>query len=896
MYVARRERGQKPRVADKADTHTHRVVGLRILAIPTLACHDVGMHTPTVFLSAATIDLEEWRNILADAFMEAGFRVLTQGRSLGMPPRDVRHMLITRIAESDCIIHLAGQGYGSHASDPFPEQPDFQCSWTQFEYYYAHQLDKPVIAFVCAPELSRVGFVEEGDADERARKTDLQETHRERVKSGKFAGTPLATTVRRTLNRPVDTVKTLLVAVAGCVREVHGLGQAGATVAAQLTLRSGLHQLHKPPQGFVGRVADLDILRPLADKGEAVLTGLRGMGGIGKTALALVLAHEWTPQFPDAQMLLDGRGTHANPPSGCDLLAQVIQTFHPTAKLPDDEAQLKSIYHDLLGGKRVLILLDNARDAAQVAPLIPPAGCALIVTSRHSFMLGKTAPYNVGKLLDAEAVELLREFYPALNDADAAALVKLCAGLPLALRLAGAHLALDAAERGGKANVATYLKDLSSGRLATLDADAPDAGEVTISETLRLSEAQLPEAERTAWRQLGVFTASFDARAAAAIVAFFSEKGRPFAEQKATLSETTLNHFVRRSLLDREGEDRFQLHDLAGEYARSQWGEEALAELYLAHAAHYTAVGNEANALYLNGDAVGGLALFDRERAQIEAAYAGLAGREDEVASRQLAYLVNAVAHTSPLRFYPRQQIVWMKGQLHAARRVQDREMEWPALGNLGSAHANLGDAGQAIVYYEEALAIVREISNRRGEGTVLCNLGSSHFELGDAGQAIGYYEEALAIAREISDRRGEGYALCNLGNAHFKLDHAHQAIVYYRQALGIMREIDDRYGIGNSLCNIGSIYHYMGSARHAILNYEEALIVMREIGDQRNESIALWKSALAYVSLGNRPEAITRATSALAIFEALEDPHAAKVLAKLAEWRSGGDSDRAAD
>ena len=106
------------------------------------------------------------------------------------------------------------------------------------------------------------------------------------------------------------------------------------------------------------------------------------MGGIGKTALALVLAHEWVPDFPDAQLFLDARGTQANPPEAGDLLAQVIQTFHPTAKLPDDEGALQTLFYNTLRGKRVLLLLDNARDAAQVAPLIPPEGCALMVTSR----------------------------------------------------------------------------------------------------------------------------------------------------------------------------------------------------------------------------------------------------------------------------------------------------------------------------------------------------------------------------------------------------------------------------------------------------------------------------------------------------------------------------------
>jgi tetratricopeptide (TPR) repeat protein len=749
------------------------------------------MNVPTVFLSAATVDLEEWRNVLHEAFAEAGFHVLTQGKSLGMPPRDVRHMLVTRLAESHCVIHLAGMGYGSEAADPFPEQPDFQCSWTQFEYYHSHKEGKPVIAFVCGPDLSRPGFLEEGTGAERTRKAGLQEQHRQRVKSGCFDGTPLAKCVGRTLNRTVESVKELITAVAGSVREVHGLGDAGAKAVETLTFRSGLHTLPPRPPGFVGRGTDLAKLRVMNPSGT-VLTGLRGMGGIGKTALALVLAHEWTPRFPDAQLFLDARGTQANPPSAGDLLAQVIQTFQPTARLPEDEAALKSIYHDTLNGKRVLILLDNAHDVSQAKPLIPPEGCALIVTARQSIILGTTKPHHVGRLPDEEAIVLLREFYAELTDADAAVLVELCAGLPLALRLAGAHLGLDATERDGVAEVAGYLRKLRAGRLRTLDADAVEAGEAAISETLRLSEEQLPAPEREAWRMLGVFTASFDARAAQAI---------------AGADEDMLDHFVRRSLLEREGADRFKLHDLAADYARARFGDAALADLYLTHARHYTAVGKETSELYLEGKPVEGLALFDRERAQIEAAYGWLAGREDEAAARQVIYLVNSVVYTGQaLRFHPRQRIAWLESHLRAARLVQDRRAEGPALGNLGLAHADLGDARQAIEFYEQQLVIAREIGDRRGEGAALGNLGSAHMNLGDARKAIEFYEQQLVITREIGDRRGEGNALFN--------------------------------------------------------------------------------SALAHDSLGNRAEAIARAAAALAIFEAIEDPNAVRMRARLEEWR----------
>ncbi len=207
----------------------------------------------------------------------------------------------------------------------------------------------------------------------------------------------------------------------------------------------------------------------------------------------------------------------------------------------------------------------------------------------------------------------------------------------------------------------------------------------------------------------------------------------------------------------------------------------------------------------------------------------------------------SAGAYILDLRQHPREQIVWLESQLSAARLLKDRREEGNALGNIGLAHAALGDARKAIEFYEQQLVITREIGNRRGEGNALGNLGNAHTSLGEARKAIEYLEQAWTIMREIGDRRGEGNALGNLGNAHKSL----------------------------------------GDARKAIKYHEQALPVFREIGYWRGEGNALWNSAVLHNSLGNRPEAIARAAAALAIFEAIEDPNAAQVRAALAEWRA---------
>ena len=197
-------------------------------------------------------------------------------------------------------------------------------------------------------------------------------------------------------------------------------------------------------------------------------------------------------------------------------------------------------------------------------------------------------------------------------------------------------------------------------------------------------------------------------------------------------------------------------------------------------------------------------------------------------------------------RLHPVTRLRRLEEELAAFRRTGSRKDEMRVLNAIGLARLDAGDAKTARLDFEAALQIALEIGDRRGEGIALGNLGNAHAALGDARKAIGYHEQALAVSREIGDRRAEGQDLGNLGNAHFDL----------------------------------------GDARKAIGYHEQALAVSREIGDVRGEATDLWNAALAHDSLGNRAGAIAGAAAALAIYEAIEDPAAAQVRAKLEEWR----------
>ncbi len=425
----------------------------------------------TLFLSAASADLKEWRDVLHGAFSRAGFRVLTQEQSLGAAPGDVYRLLTQHLDESDCIIHLAGMAYGSDAEPAFAEMPGFQCSWTQFEYYYAHSCGKDVIAFVCAPDLSKKDFVEEvKDNADGERKKRLQEEHRERVRLGKFDGTPLAGKVGRTLNESVHTFADLLKAVAATVRTLTKLGAPAQKLKADLvdmlarsaplhanasnksdslqdslkvlqdivTIRAldsatrdaakgpklpynlsawpapaPFHNLTVPSVGnFVGRDEVLADVSEKLSAGKSVAltqpTAMHGTGGVGKTRAAIEFARAHRGEF-SLVLFLDAQSPEALTSS----LAQASQLLDlEGAAEAKPDAQLLLTLRLLRAVPSALVVADNvdtpAALAAQRPLLARPGGVRWLLTSRLTEWGDEFHKTRVDRLPSEASIQLLQ--------------------------------------------------------------------------------------------------------------------------------------------------------------------------------------------------------------------------------------------------------------------------------------------------------------------------------------------------------------------------------------------------------------------------------------------------------------------------------------------------------
>jgi tetratricopeptide (TPR) repeat protein len=596
--------------------------------------------------------------------------------------------------------------------------------------------------------------------DERKHLQELLEASRKRLRVREQQAEQYGISVPPEVKIELDDLRT----------EVAGL-EARLSAAAALLLP-------EPVPDFVGREEELKQLvkalggrpkaRAAAGTGAAAaISGVRGLGGLGKTQLALSAARRLAAIFPDGQIMLALRGASADPMTPELALQTVIRSYDRAGRLPDDLAQLQAIYHSILSGKRVLILADDARDAAQVRPLLPPPGCALLITTRQRFALPGMAALDLEALPRDKAEKLLRQVCPRVG-AHTAKLAQLCGYLPLALRISASVLASD-----DTLSVPRYLERLERERLALLrDPDDPAAD---VEASLRLSYDALEATAQSVLCQCSVFVAGFDLAAAEAVVALTPNPSPTAAGEGSSSSSTPsasateaalpspvatgegpgvrdlLGLLRRRSLVEWDAErERYRLHELVRAFGAAQV-EDAEA-LGMRYADYYANIARKADTLYYQGgDAlITGLALFDAERAHIDTVWEWI-GRGGTLVKDKLLYdYAYATTDIGLLRYDMRkEQIPHFEAALEAARRASNRGAEMAWLGNLGIAYSNLGEVRRAIEFYEQTLMITREIGNRHGEGNALGNLGLAYADLGETRRAIEYNEHCIAHVRK---------------------------------------------------------------------------------------------------------------------------------------------------
>ncbi|WP_432086633.1 BTAD domain-containing putative transcriptional regulator [Streptomyces sp. bgisy095] len=699
-------------------------------------------------------------------------------------------------------------------------------------------------------------------------------------------------------------------------------------------------QLPATVPDFTGRasfVRELGALLAGAEGHVMAVSALAGIGGVGKTTLAVHVAHEARPHFPDGQLYVDLQGAGSRAAAPETVLGSFLRALGtPDSAVPDSLDERAALYRSTLDGRRVLVLLDNARDAAQIRPLLPgTAGCAALVTSRIRMVdLAGAHLVDLDVMSPEEALRLFtrivgEERVGAEREA-ALDVVAACGFLPLAIRIAASRLA---ARR-------TWTVSVLAAKLADerRRLDELQAGDLAVKATFELGYGQLEPAQARAFRLLGLADGPDISLAAAAAV----------LDLPLWDTEDLLEALVDTSLLESAAPGRYRYHDLVRLYARAcaerdeqppSEREAALSRLldfYLSTAARVYAIERPGDRLvdHLEPTGYDGLAFTDRHEAQ-DWLYAE--------ANCLLATVRQSAA--SPVTLRRGVDLLWASLDL-AESGANSREYEAVAtvLREAAGRHDDTRAAGRAAI----ASAYVHQLSGRfdqadreADEAWDLASatadplprcwasnlLGVMAFYQNRYEDAERHLTRAVAEFRSCEDLAGEASALCNQSRVHLATGRPGSAVALARQGTEMydglghaLKGANGRYAMGIALTESGQLSEAARCLREALetftdsrqrlwegmtlfrlaevdiagrgyapaaSNAEMALTVLRDVGGEWRRGKVLTVLGHALLGIGQTGRAHVCWQDALEIFEAANSAEVPEVRALLSHTRA---------
>jgi len=603
--------------------------------------------------------------------------------------------------------------------------------------------------------------------------------------------------------------------------------------------------------GFAGRRSEVAALL----RARRVVA-IDGMAGVGKTALAVHVAHQLIPQYPDGQLFLDlfGYTPGQEPVPAAEALRVLLTALEvPATRIPEGVRERAALWRSELAFRRAVVVLDNAVDAAHVEPLLPGAGSSLmLITSRQRLVeLDGLPSLSLDVLPPADAAEL---FATAVGDArgDSSPAVdevlRQCGHLPLALRVAAARM------RHRPAWTADTLVDRLRG------------GDLGTAPVFAMSVSQLDPAQQRMFRLLGQVPCGDLDRAAATAL-----NGGPAA--------AVLDALVDAHLLEESTPNRYRQHDLLREYARSLPPDDDLRDCLTRLLDYYVETAAAAvSVLHPELSRLRGVkpaahdvdpAWLDVERANLLAvasfaAENGWPHHAQRFSTVLYPYLDALALHREALAL-----------ATHALDASEgDPAGEAQALLDCVTMNWRQGRYDDAAPRVWRALELVRGVGDRYGEARAVNRLGNVWMAQGSYESALEAFQGALDLFREAGDRLYEAVVLGNLGLVYLALDRLDEAYEHHLRALELHRSTGSQGGAATALGNLGQVYARQGSASQARECFREALEIDRELGYRSGEADVLNSLGELALQSGDPAAAVDDHETALAIAAEIGNRH----------------------